>query len=612
MEHGARRFIGWVLAIHAGLLILAVGVVAVAARAVYRDARTQALASAQETQEQLARATASNIQNYYAAVSAGLEWLNKPVVDDSSAGQSTLPGLRNAAGPVVVPTTQGANIRENLVQVLWADVRQRAAMLAIVDTTHARPIIVRIHADEHAPDAHQVVDIAASWLNQVKTATLGPLMTVGGVRYNLMAEPVRGEGRRVLLAMIRLDQVRSELLADVTAHQGASALLLDGSGTVLCASDSDALGTNFLRQDTDPAMRDLVANYVRTSLAGSEVLHRGDDPKSPNVSRLATVRPVVFDQFGRQRWFLVIWSGLDAIDAVVNTAFRDAAAATACLVISVAAILASTAIQLIRGRIRLERMRSELLHRELEQARQIQLNWLPARPLRSARIDLAAINRPCSHISGDFYDWFELPDGRVTVTVGDVSGHGLTAAFLMATTQLLVRSTMLRVGDPGRCLTEVNRQLCTQAFIGQFVTMLVMTVDFVKGQMLVATAGHPPPLIGSGDKFMQLKMAPQLVLGVDPQGAYRAEAFPLRNGDSVVLYTDGVCDLVSNTGSRFDRRGLAAALPHDAETADSIIQAVAAAVETFGAGAELIDDLTLVAFRLHDARTDPPSLSIAG
>ena len=85
--------------------------------------------------------------------------------------------------------------------------------------------------------------------------------------------------------------------------------------------------------------------------------------------------------------------------------------------------------------------------------------------------------------------------------IGDVTGHGMSAAFLMATTQLLVRNTMVRLGDPGRCLEEVNRQLCVQVFNEQFVTMSVMILDVVNGQMHVATAGHPRRWLRMGSRF---------------------------------------------------------------------------------------------------------------
>ena len=105
----------------------------------------------------------------------------------------------------------------------------------------------------------------------------------------------------------------------------------------------------------------------------------------------------------------------------------------------------------IRGRARLERARHEMLKRELSiRPARSSLHWLPDRHARPGDADIATVNSPASHISGDFYNWFELPDGRTRVAIGDVTGHGMAAAFLMATTQLLVRTTLPRVGDPGR------------------------------------------------------------------------------------------------------------------------------------------------------------------
>ena len=110
---------------------------------------------------------------------------------------------------------------------------------------------------------------------------------------------------------------------------------------------------------------------------------------------------------------------------------------------------------------------------------------------------------PRAHISGDFYNFFELPDGRTAVVIGDVTGHGMSAAFLMATTQLLVRSTMERMEDPGKCLAEVNRLLCTQAFNGQFVTMQLLVIDPSRRTIELATAGHPAPLLAEAASIGQ-------------------------------------------------------------------------------------------------------------
>jgi predicted lysophospholipase L1 biosynthesis ABC-type transport system permease subunit len=111
MEKSARNFIYWVLLIHALLLLLALGIVSVAARTVYVGARRQAIASAQQTQELLARETTAGIENYYKAVSAGLELL-KPFQEEggaASAGQSSAAGAASPAEPALASARAGGN-----------------------------------------------------------------------------------------------------------------------------------------------------------------------------------------------------------------------------------------------------------------------------------------------------------------------------------------------------------------------------------------------------------------------------------------------------------------------------------------------------------------------
>jgi sigma-B regulation protein RsbU (phosphoserine phosphatase) len=265
-------------------------------------------------------------------------------------------------------------------------------------------------------------------------------------------------------------------------------------------------------------------------------------------------------------------------------------------------ILVSTAMQMIRARSRFERMQIEILNRELTQARRIQLSWLPKKPIATHAIDLAAVNRPASHVSGDFYNWFELPDGRVAVTIGDVTGHGMAAAFLMATTQLLVRLSMQRVQDPGQCLTEVNRQLCTHIFTGQFVTMQLCVIDTSARTIELANAGHPAPIVGNGSSHEPLKIEPHLVLGVDPEIEYSTQTFPLEPGFTVLLYTDGVIEAQAMSGERLQISGLAKSLNGTGQNAQALAESVTTVVDHFRGGRELEDDLTLVAIRLQPVK----------
>jgi sigma-B regulation protein RsbU (phosphoserine phosphatase) len=256
-------------------------------------------------------------------------------------------------------------------------------------------------------------------------------------------------------------------------------------------------------------------------------------------------------------------------------------------------------------------MQHDLLSKEVSQAREIQLNWLPGRHKVGA-LDIAAVNQPANHISGDFYNWFNLPDGRQAVIIGDVTGHGMAAAFLMATTQLLVRTTMSRITDPGRCMEEVNRQLCTQVFRGQFVTMLILILDVERGIAEVATAGHHPPMVSDGLEFKSVKLASQLVLAVDSSERYSTETFKLANQAHILLYTDGLLDVQNPAGDRFGAAGLSSVLARQFENAQSMIDAIVEAVKEFRGPRELEDDLTLVAIQLQPTNSGSDDVSSTG
>jgi sigma-B regulation protein RsbU (phosphoserine phosphatase) len=313
---------------------------------------------------------------------------------------------------------------------------------------------------------------------------------------------------------------------------------------------------------------------------------------------MITVEPV--EVLGRI-WFVTVASDFTEVESVIKPVFKDVIVWAAGLAGLVTLILFSTTYQLIRSRARLERMKHEVIEKEIEDARAIQLHWLPKGKCGCSGIDIAALNLPATHISGDFYDWFELDDGRIVVTIGDVTGHGMAAAFLMATTQLLVRTVMHRVGDPGACLEEVNRQLSSQTFNGQFVTMLILVIDPSQCTLEVATAGHHPPLMGTGDAFAPLEVDPRLVLGVEPDEEFPTQRFELIAGSSLLLFTDGASDVQAPSGERFSNEGLAAALYGRYESADAILQAVRTAVDDFRRGRDLADDLTLVSIQLEPA-----------
>ena len=422
----------------------------------------------------------------------------------------------------------------------------------------------------------------------------------------------RMTGRRMIVAVVPIKDIE-RFLNKLNQNERVNASVADEGMVTMVSSDAALVGVNAAEAE-DPHVRVLAKRALSSdkavTVAIEEPYEFGHVIRRP---RLFTMQPVDVLNRGADRgrssqlrWWLMVSSPLSDVDVIVRGMFRKALYWAIGVVVSMTAILVSTAVWLIRGRVRLERVQHEVLTRELSQAREIQLAWLPSKTITTPYVDLAANNTPASHISGDFYNWFELPDGRLVVTIGDVTGHGMSAAFLMATTQLLVRTTMMRVADPGVCLDEVNRQLCTQIFIGQFVSMVIVVLDTRRGELQVSSAGHYMPLLSDGREFKTIPGEPNLVLGVEQNVDYQTETFPLPERASLVMYTDGVLDAINAADQRFKEAGLLRSLSlapveggeHRFENSQAMIDIVLREVDRFRGSLPLPDDLTLVAIQL--------------
>jgi serine phosphatase RsbU (regulator of sigma subunit) len=409
---------------------------------------------------------------------------------------------------------------------------------------------------------------------------------------NLVCVPVTQKNPRLLVAAVRIDRAKARFTSQINSDNDSThAMLSDDAGTIMIASNNALVGRD-VTSLKDDKLRHLASEYLGTGKRGVETIDTSYTLADQNFPpALIAIEPL---SIAGKKWTFIVNTPLSDIDNVVNRVFKRAVFWAVFVVGSVMAILVSTSVQLIRAKIRMERVRNDLLTRELSRAREIQLAWLPRQGVAIPCLDVAAVNQPASHISGDFYNWFELPDGRTVVTIGDVTGHGLSAAFLMATTQLLVHTTMLRLEDPGKTLYEVNKQLCVQVFNGQFVTMLICVIDMEAGLLEVATAGHYPPILGKDGEFHSLPVEPQLVLGVEKDVRYPTERFDLPASASLILYTDGVIDAQSPQGKRFDIEQIIESIKGRTDSAQVLLDAIVGRVNHFRQQRKLPDDLTLV------------------
>jgi sigma-B regulation protein RsbU (phosphoserine phosphatase) len=150
----------------------------------------------------------------------------------------------------------------------------------------------------------------------------------------------------------------------------------------------------------------------------------------------------------------------------------------------------------------------------------------------SARVD----------VGGDVYDYLRLPDGRLAVVLGDVTGHGTEATADMAMAKFVFRSLAREHPEPGDFLASANDVVVGEIAPGKFITMAYLLVDPAAGEVACACAGHPPPRLVGADGAVRPLPAAGLALGIEGGQSYREAHAPVRPGESIVLFTDGVVE----------------------------------------------------------------------
>jgi sigma-B regulation protein RsbU (phosphoserine phosphatase) len=180
------------------------------------------------------------------------------------------------------------------------------------------------------------------------------------------------------------------------------------------------------------------------------------------------------------------------------------------------------------------------IRRELQLARQMQRSLLPRR--RRDNYPLLGVNRPAREISGDFYDFFDLPDGRIAFAVGDVSGKGLDAAMLMVRTASLLRWSGKDRLPPEQWLALVNDELAGTVSGGMFVCAVVGYYDPATRLATWANAGFPPALVHDADGGFAEFAAEGPPLAILPGIPYVAQHADLTRG-SLYFFSDGVTDV---------------------------------------------------------------------
>ena len=192
------------------------------------------------------------------------------------------------------------------------------------------------------------------------------------------------------------------------------------------------------------------------------------------------------------------------------------------------------------------------IRRELDLARRMQKMLLPKR--RRGKFPLIGINLPAHEISGDFYDYFDLPDGRIAFVIGDISGKGLDAAFLMVRVASLLRWSGKDGLAPAQWLARANNESCQTLNEGRFVCALVGQYDRNDGSVVFASAGFPPALLQNAKGFESF-LADGPPLGILPNIEYSERRLTLGD-DALYFFSDGAIDAREAGQQRIGNEGL--------------------------------------------------------
>ncbi|AWJ84548.1 regulator [Azospirillum sp. TSH58] len=203
----------------------------------------------------------------------------------------------------------------------------------------------------------------------------------------------------------------------------------------------------------------------------------------------------------------------------------------------------------------------ERVERDLRQARAMQLALVPEPAELAALAERNGLTvdpvfRASDEIGGDFWTAFEFDGTCVGVFAADLSGHGIAAAinaFRLHT--LLTRTPPEEVRDPARLLRQLNLRLCEILPLGQFATAFYGVIDRADDTLLYAAAASPSPLLANGDGFQPLDASGPL-LGAFPDSAYTNRRVPLRRGDGLFLYSDGLSEARNAEGAMLGEDGL--------------------------------------------------------
>ncbi len=241
---------------------------------------------------------------------------------------------------------------------------------------------------------------------------------------------------------------------------------------------------------------------------------------------------------------------------------------------------------------------------DLGVARRIQTSLLPKAIPKVAGLEVSAFNYPAQEIGGDYYDFVQVDDTHLGIAIADVSGKGIVGAIMMSVCRSVLRAHAPGNPSPARVLCLLNRVLSQDVSEDMFISMLYMVLNTATRELTVARAGHERPILSSGDgSGFTIIDSPGIAIGISDTPTFERVlhevTLPLKPGDVVVAYTDGVTEGMNLQGEEWGVDSFLDAVRIAAEEgAHSVLNNVRQRLERFAGNRPQYDDMTLLALRV--------------
>lgn len=261
-------------------------------------------------------------------------------------------------------------------------------------------------------------------------------------------------------------------------------------------------------------------------------------------------------------------------------------------------VAGQAAIAINNAKLHEEALRQRAMSRDLEIAHSVQKRFLPAAPPKVPGYSFFNYYQPANRVGGDYFDYVEMPDGRIAVIVADVVGHGVAAALLMAKLSAEMRFSLATQLHPASSVTRLNHVFSEGTIEDRFVTLVMTVLNPRTHEITIVNAGHMPPMVrrASGEVEEAGEQIVGLPVGVVDELEYKQTTVSLGPGEMMVVYTDGINESMNGQGQQYSIDRIRQILRQTAENAEVLGDNLIGDLRRFIGTHVQNDDICLVCF----------------